>query len=63
LYFRHVCALGLEGIVSKKLGSRYVSGRSQDWHHSEKKHAYEALAALVDRIVNSVDNVGLIRGA
>jgi ATP-dependent DNA ligase len=29
--FRHACALGLDGIVSKKLGSRYVSGRSQDW--------------------------------
>ena len=22
---------GLEGIVSKRLGSRYVSGRSRDW--------------------------------
>jgi ATP-dependent DNA ligase len=22
---------GLEGIVSKRLGSRYVSGRSKDW--------------------------------
>jgi ATP-dependent DNA ligase len=23
--------MGLEGIVSKRLGSRYVSGRSPDW--------------------------------
>jgi bifunctional non-homologous end joining protein LigD len=23
--------MGLEGIVSKRLGSRYVSGRSRDW--------------------------------
>jgi ATP-dependent DNA ligase len=23
--------MGLEGIVSKRLGSRYVSGRSKDW--------------------------------
>jgi bifunctional non-homologous end joining protein LigD len=28
---RHACALGLEGIVSKRLGSRYVYGRSRDW--------------------------------
>ena len=26
--FRHACKMGLEGIVSKRLGSRYVSGRS-----------------------------------
>jgi len=29
--FRHVCKMGLEGIVSKRLGSRYRSGRSKDW--------------------------------
>ena len=29
--FRHVCRLGLEGVVSKKLGSRYESGRSSLW--------------------------------
>jgi bifunctional non-homologous end joining protein LigD len=29
--FRHACQLRLEGIVSKRLGSRYVSGRSRDW--------------------------------
>jgi bifunctional non-homologous end joining protein LigD len=29
--FRHACQLGLEGIVSKRLGSRYTSGRSRDW--------------------------------
>jgi hypothetical protein len=29
--FRHACRLGLEGIVSKRLGSRYRSGRSPDW--------------------------------
>jgi ATP-dependent DNA ligase len=31
LVFRHACKLGLEGIVSKRLGSRYRSGRSPDW--------------------------------
>ena len=29
--FQHACALGCEGIVSKRLGSRYRSGRSPDW--------------------------------
>jgi bifunctional non-homologous end joining protein LigD len=29
--FAHACKLGLEGIVSKRLGSRYRSGRSPDW--------------------------------
>jgi bifunctional non-homologous end joining protein LigD len=29
--FRYACKMGLEGIVSKRLGSRYRSGRSPDW--------------------------------
>ena len=29
--FQHACKMGLEGIVSKRLGSRYRSGRSKDW--------------------------------
>jgi bifunctional non-homologous end joining protein LigD len=29
--FRHACKMGLEGIVSKRLGSVYRSGRSRDW--------------------------------
>jgi ATP-dependent DNA ligase len=28
---RHACKMFLEGIVSKRLSSRYVSGRSSDW--------------------------------
>jgi bifunctional non-homologous end joining protein LigD len=28
IVFRHACKLGFEGIVSKRLGSRYRSGRS-----------------------------------
>jgi len=31
LVFRYACAMGLEGIVSKRLGSRYRSGRTRDW--------------------------------
>jgi bifunctional non-homologous end joining protein LigD len=29
--FRHACALGLEGIVSKRRDASYRSGRSPDW--------------------------------
>ncbi len=29
--FEQVCAIGLEGIVSKRKGSRYISGRSPYW--------------------------------
>ena len=29
--FQRACKMGLEGIVSKRLGSRYRSGRSKDW--------------------------------
>ena len=29
--FQHACKMGREGIVSKRLGSRYRSGRSPDW--------------------------------
>ena len=29
--FAHACKLGLEGIVSKRLGSHYRSGRPTDW--------------------------------
>jgi len=29
--FEHACRMGLEGIVSKRKGSWYHSGRSRDW--------------------------------
>jgi bifunctional non-homologous end joining protein LigD len=29
--FRHACRLGLEGIVSKRVDSRYKSGRCPSW--------------------------------
>jgi ATP-dependent DNA ligase len=31
IIFKHACTLGCEGIVSKRLGSPYRSGRSADW--------------------------------
>jgi bifunctional non-homologous end joining protein LigD len=37
--FRHACKLGFQGIVSKRLGSRYRSGRSPDWLDEEPGRA------------------------
>jgi bifunctional non-homologous end joining protein LigD len=37
--FRHACKLGLEGIVSKRLGSPYRSGRSWQWVKSKNPAA------------------------
>ena len=31
IVFKHACKLGCEGIVSKRLGSLYRSGRSPHW--------------------------------
>jgi ATP-dependent DNA ligase len=31
IIFKHACKLGCEGIVSKRLSSRYRPGRSKDW--------------------------------
>jgi bifunctional non-homologous end joining protein LigD len=38
IVFRHACKLGFEGIVSKRLGSPYVSGRSRHWIKSKNRH-------------------------
>jgi ATP-dependent DNA ligase len=37
--FNHACKLGLEGIVSKRRDSRYVSGRSEHWIKSKNPNA------------------------
>ena len=39
IVFRHACLLGLEGIVSKRLGSPYASGRSGHWVKSKNPAA------------------------
>ena len=39
IVFQHACKMGLEGIVSKRLGSRYRSGRSLDWLELEPERA------------------------
>jgi bifunctional non-homologous end joining protein LigD len=39
IVFRHACKLGYEGIVSKRLGSPYLSGRSRHWIKSKNPAA------------------------
>jgi bifunctional non-homologous end joining protein LigD len=43
--FRHACGLGFEGIVSKRIGSRYVSGRTRAWLKSKNPHFERTLVA------------------
>ena len=43
IVFRHACKLGLEGIVSKRLGSPYRSGRSHDWLKFKNREASESV--------------------
>jgi bifunctional non-homologous end joining protein LigD len=39
LVFEHACRMGLEGIVSKRKGSWYQSGRSRDWVKAKNPNA------------------------
>jgi bifunctional non-homologous end joining protein LigD len=39
IVFKHACKLGLEGIVSKRKDSRYLSGRSPHWVKSKNPNA------------------------
>ena len=39
IIFAHACKLGCEGIVSKRLGSSYRSGRSPHWVKAENPKA------------------------
>jgi ATP-dependent DNA ligase len=48
IVFGHACKLGLEGIVSKRRGSRYQSGRSSLWLKSKNPEA-PAVRRLVER--------------
>lgn len=43
LVFKHACAMGLEGIVSKQLDSKYRSGRSKAWIKVKNPNATAAL--------------------
>jgi bifunctional non-homologous end joining protein LigD len=52
--FRHACGLGLEGIVSKRVGSRYVSDRTRAWLKT-KNRISAALAASFDHLVGADD--------
>ena len=47
--FRHACALGLEGIISKRLDKPYVSGRCTSWVKVEEPGVHQALTPWLCR--------------
>jgi ATP-dependent DNA ligase len=46
--FEHACNLGFEGIVSKRKGSRYRSGRCHDWVKSKNPNGPAAARELTE---------------
>jgi hypothetical protein len=65
--FRHACLMGLEGIVSKRLGSKYRSGRSSDWLKFKnpeapavKREAEPAAANPITAAAPRTNAIGLI---
>jgi ATP-dependent DNA ligase len=46
--YRHACAMGLEGIVSKRLTGRYKSGACKSWL-KVKNPAYDGRLAVTVR--------------
>jgi bifunctional non-homologous end joining protein LigD len=40
-FFRAACAAGLEGVVAKRAGSRYLGGRSTEWRKIKCAHRQE----------------------
>jgi bifunctional non-homologous end joining protein LigD len=42
---RHACAMGLEGIISKRRDCPYRSGRAKDWLKSKCTHRQELVVA------------------
>jgi len=46
--FRHACGLGLEGSVSKRIGSRYVSGRTRAWLKTKPRISSDDLECAID---------------
>jgi ATP-dependent DNA ligase len=46
--FAQACAMGLEGIVSKRRGSRYQSGRSQHWVKAKNPESAAARREAVE---------------
>jgi ATP-dependent DNA ligase len=52
LVFKHACKLGFEGIVSKRKGSPYRSGRTEHWHKSKNPAAAAVTRELLARIMH-----------
>jgi hypothetical protein len=54
IIFKHACALGCEGIVSKRLGSSYRSGRADCWIRSRGRRGLGLGMASPRRIATAI---------
>jgi bifunctional non-homologous end joining protein LigD len=46
--FKHACTLGIEGIVSKRKGSPYSSGKSPHWLKSKNPGSASVARELLE---------------
>jgi ATP-dependent DNA ligase len=58
IVFRRACKLGCEGIVSKRLGSPYRSGRSAHWVKVKNPKALVAFGAFCFKRASAGGSVG-----
>jgi hypothetical protein len=57
IVFKHACKLGCEGVVSKRLGSHYRSGRSPHW--VKVKRGRSATLAVIGANAVALSGTGL----
>src|SRR3954453_15961250 len=55
-----VCGQGLEGLIAKRKGSKYVTGRSRDWLKLKCTHRQEFALLGYLPFTNTTDRVGAI---
>jgi hypothetical protein len=59
--FRHACGLGLEGIISKRIGSRYVSGRTRAWLKTKNPAFRAAVSGVLWIVILCFDRAEQLR--
>jgi hypothetical protein len=61
--FRHACWMDLEGIVSKRIGSRYVSGRMRAWLNTKNPDFERAQSLSPEPAVRATNSANAAFGA
>ena len=62
IIFKHACKLGCEGVVSKRLGSPYRSGRSAHWVKVKNPNAPAVRREAEEDWGNKRSSNGVING-